>query len=560
MKRIGILLTVLVMIMTCTAAGAEELPLERLFTAGKTLLLNTHNVTIEGTAEFSLDHQAAFKKAEASYIQDGTSSIWRLKLLTPRNGGERVTGFTVVANDELLYLMEDYTPGVYWEGSDQPQDTVLRNSAYLSQILDLTGLLLPQIAEQLGDSVREQADASGKTVEISISADQVPDAMNRLMNLGGQFLIRRLFGVDYDYDTYAGTRMEQYVTVTQGILGCTESFTLQNLELRVETDTEERISAVEGRLEVELSTYNDGKHTLEVTLNGHAGAYGQSYVGAFSPEAYGVRTEYELASLAAESMPEALSEPFVPEAKGSVVYSERYERIHLAEKTLEKVYGLTPDMYTFFSRSVTEDANGALSLKLTGMNHYEIPLGTYTVTVDSDGAKAVWSHDGKDVGNGFESDVWGLEQLKEMLKITKEIHEVLSFYDDAERIAEAAHPGYVMPTEELMDYAMDIPTPEELEAGRRLSWEELEKIGKQAVYEMFELSEEQAAQLESMNDADEPSYEKKDGMLVYQAWEYLTQREYPEWVNGDGIYEVLIDASTGIVVDIIYDSGLNGNG
>ena len=176
----------------------------------KTLLLNTHNVTIEGTAEFSLDHQAAFKK----------------------------------------------------------------------------------------------------------------DAMNRLMNLGGQFLIRRLFGVDYDYDTYAGTRMEQYVTVTQGILGCTESFTLQNLELRVETDAEERISAVEGRLEVELSTYNDGKHTLEVTLNGHAGAYGQSYVGAFSPEAYGVRTEYELAALGAESVPEALSEPFVPEAKGSVVYSE----------------------------------------------------------------------------------------------------------------------------------------------------------------------------------------------------------------------------------------------
>ena len=34
----------------------------------------------------------------------------------------------------------------------------------------------------------------------------------------------------------------------------------------------------------------------------------------------------------------------------------------------------------------------------------------------------------------------------------------------------------------------------------------------------------------------------------------------PEWTTGDGIYEVLIDASTGIVVDIIYDSGLNGNG
>ena len=86
----------------------------------------------------------------------------------------------------------------------------------------------------------------------------------------------------------------------------------------------------------------------------------------------------------------------------------------------------------------------------------------------------------------------------------------------------------------------------------------------EAVREIYALNEEQAALL-TLNDM-EPDfmYVEEGGKLIYQALLSLCQKDdgsgFPEWTEKDGQYIVFIDAETGIVEDLIYDTTLNGNG
>ena len=276
-----------------TGAAAEEAgSLSRILNAGEELLLETSNVTLEGTAQFSLDGEEPFKKAEARYVQDEFSSLWRLKLLTPRYGAERVTGFTVIANGRKIYAMEDYHPGVYRFGDDEAQCTVIRDSAYLDQLISVCKSAAPGAERLIEGHIRTQETEEGTETAITLSGEDVPELWNGLMNLGAQFLIRRLFLFDYDrVSGYEGCRMEDFFTATQAILACTVSFTVQRLDLTVRLDTQGRITFVSGELETELQTRNDGAHRLAVSFEGSASLYGNSEVKDFDPEEYGVVPE-----------------------------------------------------------------------------------------------------------------------------------------------------------------------------------------------------------------------------------------------------------------------------
>ena len=564
-------LILLSLMICCLGAGAEDRgQLRGLLEAGENLLLKTDNVTLEGYAEFSLDGETPyiFKKAEATYVQDGTFSLWRLRLLTPWPDGERVTGFTVIANGRKIYAMEDYHPGVFREGDDQEQHTVIRESAVLNQLISLAKILAPGIEAEIGECI--QTENGGKTTVIQLKEEDIPEAIHSLANLGAQFLVRRLFGIDYDRENgYAEAHMADFTTITGAILASTTRFRLSELNLRAVQDEQGRLTLATGSLKVALETRNDGIQYLRIGFSGEAGKYGESEVKLFDPEEYGVvrygesfglETEPEVRSLLEgwEPVPrngEGVNLPIGPEAM-----SERYQRIRQAEEALEMKYGIRPEMLTFFSRKVTEEAE-SLTLTLTGMNDFSEALGTYTAEVDAEGVRTAWSHDGENTDQSdFSAPAWGVGQLEEMLKITKRDREVVSFYNQAAMIAREADPAYEMPFDPLFVYNENWMEGSEIRERCRYTIDELTEIGRQALELVYGLSDLQLERLETNADMPENHFMKRENQIVYQAWYYLTQEPYPVWTEGDGIYEVLIDAESGQITDIIYDSGLNGNG
>ncbi|MBQ6382578.1 MAG: hypothetical protein IJJ42_03120 [Clostridia bacterium] len=566
----------------CLGAQAEDgSRLTEIIKAGEALLFQTDNVTLKGEASFTLDGEDPFKKAEAEYVQDGTFSYWRLKLLTPWPEGERLTGFTVIANDRKIYAMEDFHPGVYRMGDDEPQNTLLRKSPFLTQLMDLAGFIAPEWEKTLSGKLQTGEDG---TVSLQLTKADVPESLNSLMNLGAQLMIRRLFQIDYDrMSGYEHTHMADFTTVTQAILGSTVRFTLQEAQLKVRLDDKGRIAEAAGTVKADFETYNDGTHTLAFTFSGEAGEYGASKVESFDPAAYGVTeyaegpgdiyipvdTEYQGETFEYEEFVSTLFRDWEPAPRDDSAvslpvdesaFSARWLKIRQAEQALLDRYGIRPEMLTFFSRKVTEE-DGSLTLSLTGMNDFCVALGTYTAEVTADGVKTAWSHDGEKAdSDAFTAPVWGIAQLEKMLEITKRDHEVTSFYTEAVRIARESDSNYEMPFDSLCEYVEENLNPEIIRSRCRYTLEELAEIGRQTVTLTFGLTDAQKDMLWAEDDYPEYHFMEKDGRLIYQAWMNLMQEPYPAWTEHDGMYEVLINAENGQIEDLIYDAGLNGNG
>ena len=132
--RFAAILTAVLLAAALTASALTDSMLSDIYAAGKDLLFDTHNVTLTGTADFSLDG-VRFKTVNAKYIQDGTDSYWKYQLLTPQKDKDKdyESGFTVIANGWQLYTMDSYYPGTYREGFDTESDTLVRTSALMRQ-------------------------------------------------------------------------------------------------------------------------------------------------------------------------------------------------------------------------------------------------------------------------------------------------------------------------------------------------------------------------------------------------------------------------------------------
>ena len=570
MKRRAIAwIAALTLLVCCLSAGAEaEGQLSGLMEAGKKLLLETDNVTMEGYAEFSLDGEKPFKKAEATYVQDGTSSLWRLRLLTPRYFGEQVTGFTVIANGRKVYVMEDYHPGLYRMGDDAEQQSVIRKSPALEQLLALGKVLAPGLEAALGTAVSGEDD--GRTTVIQLKQGDIPEAVNSLANLGAQFLVRRLFGLDYDrMSGYEEAYLEDFAAVSSALLACTTHFTLTEVNLRAVQDEQGRLILATGSLKADRETRNDGIHSLSIGFSGEAGKYGESEVKDFDPEDYGVTLMEDAYFPPAELSVRSLLEGWEPAPRSGesvelpltpAALSERYQRIRKAQEALEARYGLRQEMLTFFSRSVKEDSDG-LTLSYTGMNDFCTALGTYTAKVTAEGVETSWSHDGENADSAeFDAPVWGIGQLEKMLEIAKRDREVISFYNQAAEIARKADPAYEMPFDPLFVFNESWMEGDEIRERCRYAVGELTEIGRQAIGLVYGLSDQEQGKLIADTDLPENHFMRQGDRLIYQAWFSLTQAPYPAWTERDGLYEVLIDAESGQIEDIIYDSGLNGNG
>ena len=274
----------------------------------------------------------------------------------------------------------------------------------------------------------------------------------------------------------------------------------------------------------------------------------------------------------------------------TLLLSPRADAVRTADRALEEKYGITAEMQTFFARGREEAQDGTVTVTYTGAGSMEYPLGTYTAVVKDGKAEVTWSHDGKDTSGGYDSEIWGIDQLKDMVRDGQDEQRKLAFLGRAAEITEAhiAPVEYTEPTDGEIDayYAKrEADKTAALEA-RKLSEDEKIAIGREFVISNWKLNEEQISRLELYTnsepkylyligiDQEEVSnenewYETVNGQPCFKV-EYLLYQpltaeqeangEERDYKEGDGYYNVFVNVETGEIEDFEYNNGLGGIG
>ena len=262
-----------------------------------------------------------------------------------------------------------------------------------------------------------------------------------------------------------------------------------------------------------------------------------------------------------------------------LILSPRVSAVRLADRTLEKTYGVTDEMQTFFAREEEELPDGTIRVTYTGVAALEAPLGIYTVDVKDGKAAVSWNHDGKDTAGGYRSEAWGADQLKQMLDDSRDPQARAAYTDRAVKLYDGLHPAG---TEET---SSETPVPETFEeyykrregsknsalAARKLSEEEMISTGREFILSTWNLTDGQAARLELYTNSFEAGkntwYETVNGQPCFLV-EYLLDEDSfteelgqdPDYVRMNSYYKIYVNVETGAIEQYEFNSGKGGEG
>ena len=287
MKKLAILIAaVLLVLIGCAAAFANDTAVE-LYNSTTTLLFDHNNMTMNASVEFSLDGQW-FKTADITMKQDGNRTYHKLHLRSPKKDGtERENGYTIVAEGNALYLMEDFTPGIFRCGTVGDRRSALRNTVESQQLIDLGRALISQADLLLGkDAITKTAD---RTYRIKLD-EHTPELVNGILNEAIRFAAKRYFNLNYDLYEADGTysTISNYGTTTQGILFCMRGVKVRNIEITVETDENGYPAHAEGTVSLALETAEEGARMLDITFKAESSDIGRTMLKKFDPKDYNV--------------------------------------------------------------------------------------------------------------------------------------------------------------------------------------------------------------------------------------------------------------------------------
>ncbi|MDD3336938.1 MAG: hypothetical protein PHI98_15760 [Eubacteriales bacterium] len=228
-----------------------------------------------------------------------------------------------------------------------------------------------------------------------------------------------------------------------------------------------------------------------------------------------------------------------------LIFSPKYDAVRLANAALKLQYGITPEMMTVFYREdAIKDADGNDVLVYRSVeSQWAEQIGVYTVTAQGQNAKAAWSHDGETISDGLTSPVWGSSQIRLILS------------DYAAACEAVLKDGAPMTTPDPAEIAKNQQRRlEEAAMAKKaatLTLEEARKLALEAITQEYALTDAQRAELKTTDDESDYYYRMENGEPVIE----ICYRP-----DADGQYWVTINAQTGVIEDVLYDSGLAGNG
>lgn len=254
-----------------------------------------------------------------------------------------------------------------------------------------------------------------------------------------------------------------------------------------------------------------------------------------------------------------------------LLLSAKVSASRIADRELENQYGITAEMQTFFAREENELPDSAVQVTYTGVGGMEYVLGSYTALIKDGKAEITWSRDGEDTAGGYDAEAWGQEQLRQMMADSLNQEKKDAFMSKAAEIG-AKH-GVTednAPSEANDDYyeQREADKTAALNA-RKLSEDEMIRIGREFIISNYGLNKEQIARMELYTNSFEAEencwYEMINGHPCFQV-EYLLYND--EYETGDltkrtemnGYYNVYINVETGAVEEYEYNSSLAGQG
>ena len=276
----------------------------------------------------------------------------------------------------------------------------------------------------------------------------------------------------------------------------------------------------------------------------------------------------------------------------TLLLSRRADAVRAADQALEKNYGITAEMHTFFGREEEELPDGAVRITYTGVEGMEYVLGTYTVTVRDGKTETAWSNDGKDVSGGYEAEAWGAEQLKQMILDSRQSETKKAYIDRARAIALSRN---ALQQEDEASSDADEHYFEKREAdktaamnARKIPEEEMIRTAMDFIVSNYGLNEEQKGRLElytnsfgnnweetdvfteySPGDCGNTWYEMVNGKPCFQVefllyepvtTEMMDRGEESGRTEMDGFYNVFVNVETGEIEEYEYNSALAGLG
>lgn len=100
----------------------------------------------------------------------------------------------------------------------------------------------------------------------------------------------------------------------------------------------------------------------------------------------------------------------------------------------------------------------------------------------------------------------------------------------------------------------------EAQAIAALTREQAVALAMEALEQVYGLTQAQLDRLQWQEDYAPSPYRMEGDVPIITEWFWLWQGDGDTFTEGDGLYTVDINAQTGVIEDVRYDSGLNGNG
>ena len=253
-----------------------------------------------------------------------------------------------------------------------------------------------------------------------------------------------------------------------------------------------------------------------------------------------------------------------------LLLSPRADAVQTADQALEKQFGITAEMQTFFGREEKNLEDGTIQVTWTGAGDTAYVLGTYTALVKDGKAEIAWSRNGEDVSGGYEADAWGIEQLKQMFADSTDEARKRAYLEKAATIARAHNalePDGPSETDEHYGEKREADKTTAMKA-RKLTEEEMIETGRTFIIETYGLNAEQSARLElytnSFRNTENEWYEMVDGrpcfLVEYLLYETNSSGEITGRTEKDGYYRVYVNTENGTVEQYEYNSALGGEG
>lgn len=279
MKRVLAILLVIGMLFTLTSALAERVPGD-FIEAVEQILFDTHNMTLSGNAALTLDGQD-FKDVHGTYIQDDYRSMTDLYLLNKAEDGTEVdTGYTIVAEDSTAYSLLHYNAGAFRPVTIYPSNVLMTKTKSIEHALGIVNPLLELLLSNKGILTLREDEAQNCLLDLHVNKKNAPLLTNTALNMLYDFVIDKFFARYISQTIVAGrnTQLTDYPTLTEGIVNCTRSVALKELNLTVKMDEEGRITDAVGSGTLILKLTNKTEHELSITLDLTLREYGTSRI------------------------------------------------------------------------------------------------------------------------------------------------------------------------------------------------------------------------------------------------------------------------------------------